>query len=1019
MVQKKSKNIKKIKKASGLALLGKNIRTVSNLAKQAKITVKQATAFAKESGDRYIYKQSTGQIVKINIKDDIKSIKNNNDSLLLKSWGIKQIPKNKFIKANQNIKGDFFILKNLNQLAKRNANVKLTIAIQMAFDVSDEFVERYQRVFFNGNINDIEDYVENFIKNYVSSFGLFIVGLDKLIKYTKKDFIKGVNKTQFNARIESDLNSDIKFDIKNHKMRKVSPLDIHTNLFNHTIKIDNNGHCVKDYLKACYPKIMKTKIGVKRIDELGDEEGVDSNELIEFSKLYDIKTLIYDIEGNIINSYYPKKKNRIYKNIIGICYDNHLYPVNHKYLNKKNIIESTVYDNDINESFKKLVTEDKVIPSNILLSSNNTSKLNILSYVHNKINYYNNPEYEKCLNILDKFGLKDKISPFTTLKNIGFILQKAYLQNNTTSFFPVKYIKGGYNYINRDLVEEDNYKTIDHNKFYSNCLKDLKFLIKTDYRQALITSFESNPDTICPFYLYVVEPVIPCILIPNINIYSGEHVLYCLNAGVEMIIKEEIQAESVQNDYSKLVDDLYNKIDHSDAKMIMNILIGKFECEINVNTNIKVSKVCGLNERLTDDNMNYIKYDDNLYLKVDGNTSIKNFNNCKPISIQVKDLSRIKLYEKMISMKITSKNLICIETDSITWVDNGEFKKISKSLDKNDYTKWKEIKKDYDWFLNRSMCEPIKNNESFILEKSDKNILNNCYAGAGKTYDIINNLIPKLGTDYLIVTPSHNSAKQYYKLGLNCKVIQTFEYNDYLIPEQKNIIIDEIGLCGRAGNDFIYKMSFIGKNIYSYGDFKQLLPVGELTPFNSKNYLEHLYKTINEVSTNYRNNFTKEYYDELINSKDKKWLVEQIKKYRLEDYTKAEIILCKTNNEIKYYNDLMAKYLKVEFGDAGSKIICNTNNLRDKEIYNNFDFIIDDIIEDEDDDDDVYVLDDETKITEKELNKNFQLGYAITCHKAQGQQFKSYYIPDSSLDYVDGRFAYTVISRLIGNVSKI
>ena len=1015
MVKKIEKKIKNIKK--GLELLGKKIRTTANLAKQANITVKQANAFVKESGDRYIYKQSTGQIVKINIKNDIKKLKNDDNSLLLKSWGITKIPKNKFIKANQNIKGDFFILKNLNQLSKRNVNVKISIAIQLAFNVSDEFVERSQRLIYDGNINNIEEYVRNYISNYISGFGINIADLDNFIKYTKNNFNDVNGNTQFNVRIESDLNSDIKFDIKNHKMRKVYPLDIHTNLFNHTIKIDNNGNCVKDYLKSCFPKIIKTKIGIKRINELGNEDGVNSNELIEFSKLYEIKTLIYDIEGNIINSYYPKKKKKDYKNIIGICYDNHLYPLNHKYLNKKNIIESTVNNIDINRSFNKLITQDKVIPSNILLSSNDVSKINILSYVHNKINYYNNPDYEKCLNILDKFGLKDKITPYTTLKNIGVILQKAYLQNNSSSFFPVEFIKGGYNYINKDLIKEDNYKTIDHNKFYSNCLKELKFLIKTDYRQAMITSFKSNPDTICPFYLYVVEPVVPSILIPDINIYSGQHLLYCLNAGVEMIIKEEIQAESVYNDYSKLINDLYNKIDHIDAKIIMNILIGKFECELNVQNNIKVTKVCTLSERLTDEAMNYIKYDDNLYLKVDGSSSIKNFNNCKPIAIQVKDLSRVKLYEKMISMKITSKNLICIETDSITWVDNGEYKKICKSLDKNDYTKWKEIKKDYDWFLNRDVSESYKNNVSFILEKSNKNILNNCYAGAGKTYDIINNLIPKLGEDYLIVTPSHNSAKQYYKLGLNCKVIQTFEYNDCLIPEQKNIIIDEIGLCSRAGNDFIYKMSFIGKNIYSYGDYKQKIPVGELSPFNSKNYLEHLYMTINEVSTNYRNNFTKEYYDKLINSKDKKWLVEQIKKYRLEDYTKAEIILCRTNNEIRYYNDLMAKHLKIEFGDIGCKIICNTNNLRDKEIYNNFDFIISDIDE-EDEEDIIYILDDGTKITEKELNKNFQLGYAITSHKAQGQQFKSIYIPDSSLDYVDSRDTYTYISRLIGNVSK-
>ena len=327
---------------------------------------------------------------------------------------------------------------------------------------------------------------------------------------------------------------------------------------------------------------------------------------------------------------------------------------------------------------------------------------------------------------------------------------------------------------------------------------------------------------------------------------------------------------------------------------------------------------------------------------------------------------------------------------------------------------WKIINKELDFFQERKkyMYEE-ENNISFILENEENNnTLFNCYAGAGKTHKIINELIPKLKDDYLIVTPCHNASKTYYKQNLNCKVVQTFKF-DNCMPKENNIIVDEIGLCDRDAQNFIYKCKLLGKTIYSFGDFRQLLPINNKKHFNSENYINHLYKKVIDMQTNYRNNFTIEYYNSLINSKSKIYLTNEVKKYRDTDYTKSDIIICITNEEKKIYNDLMCKYLKIkDICTIGAKIICNSNDLRNKNIYNNFDFTIEKI------EDDLITLDTGDKITQDELKKNFEFGYSITLFKAQGQEFNSFYIPDTSLEYLNSRSTYTIISRLKQELSK-
>ncbi len=221
-------------------------------------------------------------------------------------------------------------------------------------------------------------------------------------------------------------------------------------------------------------------------------------------------------------------------------------------------------------------------------------------------------------------------------------------------------------------------------------------------------------------------------------------------------------------------------------------------------------------------------------------------------------------------------------------------------------------------------------------------------------------------------------------------------------------------MCDKNAQVFISKCLKANKNIYSLGDFNQLLPVLENKHFNSEQYNKYMYSKHHQILTNYRNNFTKKYYDSLINYKkyNNSFLVNEIIKYRANSYKNADIIICNSNAECKEYNNLMLEHLNIKFGDIGCKIICMTNDLRKKDIYNSFDYVIKEI------NDDQITLDDETIITIEELKKNFEPAYAITMYKCQGHEYESFYIPDSSLTFIDGRKAYTIISRLKQDLTK-
>jgi hypothetical protein len=1037
-------------KKNALKLFKKQIRDDKSFKKQTKIDRIELAKYKKEKkAIRYFYDVKAEQILKMDIRNEnIKTY-----TQVFRNWGIGRLPVKKIIEADPSFvkKAQLAIMRNTDLLYDTNAKVKLILKITFVFWLSAGEVTRTKNIFWDGsarvytakgllgdertynyggneNINNLINFISQYCKFYLRPFGL------------DRDY-EGlvINRAIETVEIINDLQRGKTFDInpQNMRMREEKPLNI-SNLYNNIIELkETEENCVIAYLKQAYKKI-------KSIVKLGNKDGVNCDDLNKFCNSYKIKMLIYDIQGNIISSNYPEKVNKSYKSLVGISYNNHFYPLKNQILNKVSIPKQIKHKKDLNKSFDKLLKDSK-IPSNIKImvkdkidenTFTKTQEIKFITYCNDNIQYVNNADYDICLEILNVFGLKDKITPFTNLKNIFNILEKPYKTENVESFFNIPYSKAGCNYYNHAVNIEkniDNIITLDHGKFYSKMLCDLEYIISVDIRQSQPIKYDMTiNDSVVEHYLYIAKPIKSCLLMENTNIYTGSHLVECYERGVEFLILEEIQTNRHFNYYKKLINDIYDKLNDKKytkfmiddkeqdlRKYIINVIIGKFEQDIQINDELIVEKICNFEERMKEEGY-YIKYD-KYFLKTQQNKIWSKIYNKKPIAIQIKDKARVVLFDKIQELKIKENKLVNIETDSISFVYT---KQNLNFLNHNNWYGWKKISKDEKYFKSRSKynLEVIDHETTFFNQQKENNnnVLYDCYAGSGKTYTIINDIIPKIEDDeedYIIITPSHNSAKEYYKLKLNCKVVQTYKFINTL-PEEKHIIIDEVGLCDRDAQDFIYKCYLDNKTIYSLGDFKQLLPIGENKHFDAINYLNQIYGKIISVNTNFRNNFTLEYYNKLMYSTDKEFLKNEIKKYRCDDYKKADIIICITDNggdkSRQKYNNLMAEHKKITKFDIGAKIVCNTNYLRKYNIYNSFDFVIEDEYEYEETGH-KYVLDntdDAPHITEKELDDNFELGYAITLYKAQGQQYNSFYFPDEDLQYINGRSAYTLISRL-------
>ena len=926
--------------------------TLTKLADKLKISKSDIKKLVKGDTTRIAYDTGSKQVKTIDISKP----------LLLKNFENKKLTNKQLVGTGSSGLKVFKKLPN-------NLDRRVVIVFDYKLKISED--EKKGTITFTAFINKNTD-IEQLCKNQV------------LEKYKEVNIIWLAGTTVSNIRVYENTQTGKKLQLlKNMKLRLRKPpiLNMIDNL-----DYKERKNCVRDLMIEYYGKRYAHK-NFMDINTADDMRGWCASK--------DIKLLLYDINGNIVSSNYPQVKNKN-KALIGLVYHNHLYPLKSFKLSKVKPLlyednETVLEESDFMDKLLYII-ENGTIPSNVCIKNDT-----IVSFDYEGSIYINNSDYNDCKNILKQFGLYDKIYSGITFTKVGLLIQELYLKENVDSFLPdtQRFVKGGYNYFteNEELLISNDITTIDANKFYPSCLRDLDAIYSVNMLNDNIRSDNKLEED----YLYLVKPYKHSILLPNTNIYLGDHLLYCKKHGLNFVVLEKIKLKKHENYYKALVNDLYKNLSNTHFKKIMNSLIGTFEMEGTI-THTKFNKFVNEDEKKRSDGC-FKKLADDLYLNFTTEENI-NIVNKKIISVQVKDSSRRKLFEKMKQLNITERNLIKIKTDSITYVKAGRECKLGHKLGM-----WKEEEVKLDSFK----CEYQDYDHTTIIPKNEfDNTLINAYAGAGKTYEIINNLLPTIRGDYMIMTPSHSSLKDYKKRGFNCDVIQKYDYKFEPI-KNSTIIIDEIGMVSYKGMVNIYLWSMLGNTIYCYGDFKQLLPVGRVSQLNTNIFVKATFKNIKTMNTNYRNHFTPEFYDCCIEGEvDKKAL---IKKY-LTNHDSVNVCAY-TNETVNKYNDIISKRLgHNSIFSVGAKLICNTNELRKLGMYNKFIYEVKEVREN------TIVLDTGEEVEKKDCLKKdgkktyLSFGYARTLHSYQGESVNDLHYPEEEIKYLDDRAFYTLISRI-------
>ena len=836
---------------------------------------------------------------------------------------------------------------------------KMLVSVKFNARLSEEIVLRTLRPFeYEGN--NVQGEIARRITEYLTHANWELIPEGTTIRITQK------RKTR-------------QFDYAQNRMRDTQPFNLSVNIFRNLIEVEpTTENCVKTYLRKAYPDISKQK--KDPIGNLGNEDGVTPEELKEFCKQRHIKMIAYNTNKEVIATYKPEVFSKKYKALIYLYYGNHIYPIDNKYLETKTnkIVKSEYLEWEaLSDKFNELITAH-ILPSDIVMTQDQVS-----SFIHESTHYFHNPEYLECLQLLTAFGIEDKIEP-----RMGFItamdcIETIYTQSQSspyTSFFPIDHIKTPFYYNTKP--DGRPMTTIDKNKAYSHAFMNLPYLLTTDYRQYPI---QDNPSAIEEAALYIATPKIPNILMPKQDIYSGQHLLFC-SKKFSFTIQERINCKKHDNIYNEIIQDLQDKVPNHLFKNILNKLIGSYARSPTKYPSSKATLVNRDDRHPDHYHIPYGKY----YLQLDSENHVRNLYNRRPIAIQIKDRTAQTIYEKMVELKLRDDDIIQIKTDSITFYTTTVPPKIGKTIN--------------DWKL-----ETYKPSTSNIYDQDpptitmkqhlpNDNTLITGYAGNGKSYYIQNTLVPQ-DPNYLILSSKHSALTQHRTNNLNADVIQAYAWGRS-IPKEHHLIVEECGILSRYEWDILFKCFLMGKKLTVLGDFQQLLPYGEHATFNSPAFLNWLFTNQTVMNTNWRNNFTTEYYDSLINSKDPNYLKQEILKYSVKNPEDAEVIFAYRNKTVDQYNEYMLNHLNKTLDDPDVPMICTTNKLRDHEIFNQYQFTTGEIRD---------------KITDPEfdMEKHFRPAYARTLYNLQGDQVKSYYIAPEDIDYfAKPREAYTIISRI-------
>lgn len=845
--------------------------------------------------------------------------------------------------------------------------------------------------------------------------------------------------------------------------RSEKPLDL-VNLFGEDIILNDgiDGKCFYDYFLKRY----KNKISSKEIEKLYDENvnGVLYNSIISIVTKYKIKCVLFNIDTTILfsnaNTDYNKKLPVLY----GLLYNEHFYP---SLTQKLKVVNKTFKDcskwfcvDDCNKTFLEFKRKNNKLPLIKNIRINEDSTISITAFIYDDMFYFENNEYNKCLDILKKFGLEDCIKPNTTLKNICDILEKPYIEKNINSFFPFNnIIKNPFNYsiskqqfIKRN-IDIDNVVSLDKCYCFPSMLYNLPFLpvINILYDNAYIYDGQD----VIEHYFYIVEPLVEISTFKDKNIYSGYHIIKnsnLLNINYKnndyFKICEYIEATKTENYYKKLVEDVVKHVDKKEAKELLNMHIGKFKQvskEIDTIENISFNPIEGVTEGFTgvlSGTQQQKKIGRNTTVSSGGQkiyyTKTKTYNdfeiNRAPINIMIKEMCDTIVFEMLKSNNIKNEEIIMIKIDNIVFSKKDfDIKKSTFNIydgSNNIFNCWKyepfNINKlhVFDSFPNTNTSLSFVN-----IVNNNTNYLFNNLAGAGKTTFIKNELLTVIKNDYIVLCPTYQSLKDYRVENYRGEVFQKYTMTRRNVEEHV-VICDEVGMFDAKAHIMLYKLMRKGHKLFCFGDYTQLPPVNE-KPCIGNVYRKMMFKYIDNdtLNVNRRNHFNLECYNFLrfgkinestldITYNNNTINIQEIfYEYFEKDYLKADKIICYTNKNVIKYNWEVVKAKKLyntkknTFNNlVGQKIRCRYNDINN-DLFNNF------VYEIKEEDEKYYTLENgykllKTKFKPFNINSNFWFDFACTLYGIQGGSVERIFWCADDNRFLNNTSLYTLVSRL-------
>jgi hypothetical protein len=797
------------------------------------------------------------------------------------------------------------------------------------------------------------------------------------------------------------------------------------------------------------------------IKKLQTKKGVSFENFRDFCDEHSIMYIFKDINNddlydgdkicNNIDLFKDLDNFNIQQALCAIVYEGHIYPYSGgklKRIAKKPRSIKLVKDatNDLIKLYK-----NNICPRNVIVSTklkDNKYIIGVDSYIYKGVKYFENSEYEMCVKILKKFNIEKCIPTNISMSSlIDFILSIRKGNHNVSSFLPDKdlYKAKAITWETDDDVDPyiENIKGIDKNKCYHYALTELPYLIIHDWRKHRVTDIsKSQNHQINDSYLYLVKARYFSVPIPKSGLYPGYH-LKKYN-WIEFDILEELETDTCVNFYREILLELYNILNMNDFKKMGVRIIGKMERDIG-----EISKF--LFKCIISKDIDYkegpIREVNDYKLCFNKKDLINNIRDQIPINIQIKCHAYSLLTDKIKELKLNDNDIVQINTDALYYY--GDYPSYLKNKDIN------VLKKD---FKGWKISEDFKSREAFkinFLEDNNiiptleltnnndkKRVLYMKYAGNGKTFEIVNNLVTKCirkNKSYIVLTPTHSTLNDIkntkiiidsVNYDINCDILQKYCF-DGSIPDTDIVIIDEIGFCGADCHDFLFKLNRANKSYYCFGDFNQMPPIGETRTFNQPHYLKYMFNKIDTEFINYRNNFTKEYYDQLITGK----LDPYSEVFKLSSPLEyAETCICFRNETRDIMNDKILEFKGLKKYSVGTKVICTTNRLLDTSdqfpIYHHKEFTIFKIKKIEKDNAKKpikkFILIDsngnKSVIENKRFYANFRHSYCINIYEAQGKTFQSYHWAEEdknwllkkryATDTMRNKLAYTIISRI-------